>query len=205
MDELIEKTMAALKQRGFKTEYAPDASACRELVLKMVPAQATVGVPGSATVRAVGLVEALAAAGHTVYDHWRIGLDLQETFKLRKAQLLSDVLITSVNALAATGELVSMDGIGNRVAAMIFGPGKVIIIAGRNKIAADLAAARRRVVNLAAPRRSQEMKLNNPCASLGECTDCNAPTRICRAEVILHRAPSLTPTTVVIVDEELGN
>jgi len=205
MEELVEKAVTALKKRGFKVEYAKDLAECRELVLKQVPPAAVVGIPGSASVRAAGIVAALVEKGHTVHDHWKEGLNPVEVMKARKAQLTSDVLITSVNAIAATGELVSMDGIGNRVAAMIFGPGKVIIVAGKNKIAPDLEAARARVRDVAAARRSQEMNLKNPCVEKGECTDCSAPTRICRAEVILHRPPSLTQITVVVVDAELGN
>ena len=163
------------------------------------------GVPGSASVRATGVVEALQSAGHEVYDHWTPGLDPPSALRLRKLQLTCGVLLTSVNAVTAAGELVNMDGIGNRVAASIFGPGQVIFVIGRNKITADLEAARDRVRRIAAPRRARELGIKVPCAESGVCTDCNLPARICRAEVILHRAPSLTPTTVIIVDEELGN
>lgn len=205
MDEIIEKTMTALKKHGFRAEFVKDRAAAKEMMLTLIPAGAKVGVPGSASVRATGIVEALREKGHELYDHWAPGLSPADGLKLRKQQLLCDVLLTSTNALTASGELVNMDGIGNRAGAMIFGPGKVIIVAGKNKIVPDLAAGRDRIKTIAAPRRAKELNLNTPCAKDGVCNDCNTPIRICRAEVILHRAPTLTPIIVIIVDEELGN
>jgi hypothetical protein len=205
MDPVIEKTIAALKKHSFNAVYAKDRDEARDLILKMVPPGARVGVPGSASVRATGVVEALLEKKHEVYDHWKQGLAPVETMKIRKQQLTCDVLLTSVNGLAMTGELVSMDGFGNRVAPMIFGPAKVIIVAGKNKIAPDLDAARERIRKIAAPKRARELTMKTPCAETNDCTDCNTPLRICRAEVILHRQPSMTPITVIVVDEELGN
>jgi hypothetical protein len=98
-----------------------------------------------------------------------------------------------------------MDGIGNRVAATIFGPGRVVIVAGRNKIVPTLSAGRKRIMNIAAPKRARELEIKTPCAQTGVCSNCDVPDRICRVEVILHRAPSLTPIAVIVVDEDLGN
>ena len=203
--EKIAKTIEALNRHGFEARYVKDRDECRRLLLALIPPSASVGVPGSASVRATGIVDALRERGQPVYDHWAPGLSKEETLELRRKQLLCDVLITSANAISATGELVNMDGIGNRIAASAFGPGRVIIVAGRNKIAANLAAARRRIRRIAAPRRARELNMKTPCARTGKCTDCNVPDRICRAEIIMHRAPGLTPTAVLIVDEELGN
>lgn len=205
MDEVIEKTMSALKKHGFNPVYAADRAECREQILKMVPGNAKVAAPGSASVRATGVVEALVERGHEVFDHWKEGLTPLETMQVRKQQVTADVVITSANAVSMTGELVNMDGVGNRVAPTIYGPGKVIIVAGKNKIAPDLEAARARVRNVAAPKRAKELNMKTPCAETGACTDCNTPMRICRAEVILHRQPSLTQVTVIIVGEDLGN
>jgi hypothetical protein len=203
--EKIAKTIDALNQHGFEASYVPDRDECRRLLLALIPPSASVGVPGSATVRATGIVECLRERGQPVYDHWVAGMSKEEALETRRKQLLCDVLLCSANAVSATGEIVNMDGIGNRIAASAFGPGRVIIVAGRNKIAANLAAARRRIHRVAAPRRTRELKMKTPCARTGKCADCNVPDRICRAEIIMHRAPSLTPTAVLIVDEELGN
>lgn len=203
--EKIERAIDALNRHGFEASYVKDRDECRRLLLDLIPPSASVGVPGSATVRATGIVPALREREQPVYDHWVQELSKEDSLAIRRKQLLSDVLLTSANAISATGEIVNMDGIGNRIAASAFGPGRVIIIAGRNKIVASLAAARRRVHSIAAPRRAKELKMKTPCAKTGKCADCNVPDRICRAEIIMHRAPSLTPTAVLIVDEELGN
>ncbi len=205
MDELVGKAIESLKKHGFKAEHAKDLDECRELVMKQVPSGACVGIPGSSSVRAAGLVEALKAAGHEVLDHWDESLSPVEVMKMRKDQLTCDVLITSANAVSAKGELVNMDGFGNRVAPTISGPSKVVLVVGKNKIVADLDAARERIRKVAAPIRAKELNLKLPCVEKGECTDCASPMRICRIEVILHRPSMFTPTTVIVVDEELGN
>jgi len=204
MDEVIEKTMNALKKHMFNPVYVKDKEEAKQKVLEMVPKGATVGIPGSSSVRATGVVEELEK-DHELFDHWKEGLSMPEQMQARKKQLTCDVLLTSANAVSMTGELVNMDGFGNRVAPMLYGPAKVIIVAGKNKIAEDLDAARERIKKVAAPKRAKELNVKVPCAEKGECTDCNVPMRICRAETIIHRQPSMTPTTVIIVDEELGN
>jgi len=203
--EKIAKTIEALNRHGFEASYVADRVECRRLLLALIPPTASVGVPGSASVRATGIVAALREREQPVYDHWVEGLSREESLEIRRKQLLCDVLITSANAVSATGEIVNMDGIGNRVAATAFGPGRVILVVGRNKIVADLSAARRRIHRTAAPRRAKELKMKTPCAKTGKCSNCNVPDRICRAEIIMHRAPSLTPTAVLIVDQDLGN
>ncbi len=200
MEEKLEKAVSGFKKHFFNAVYAADGKEALERVLELVPEGASVAVPGSATVREIGVVEALEDRGHQVFDHWK---DKDPT--VRKKQLGADVLVTSANAAAMTGEIVNMDGIGNRVAPTIFGPAQVIFVIGKNKLAEDLDQARSRVKEVAAPKRAKELGMKTPCAETGECNDCNTPLRICRAEVIIHRPPSLTKTAVVIVDEELGN
>ncbi len=205
MEEVIQKTMDNLKKHGFKAEYAKDKAEALEIALKEIPKKGSVSLPGSASARAIGVVEALKERGNEVLDHWDEGLSPGEVMMVRKKQITADAVVTSANAVSMTGEIVNMDGFGNRVSPTIFGPGKVVFIVGRNKIAPDLEAARERIKKVAAPIRAKELDAKTPCAETGKCTDCNSPVRICRAEVILHRRPVLTQTTVIIVDEELGN
>jgi hypothetical protein len=139
-----------------------------------------------------------------VHDHWQQGLSREEDLEIRRNQVLSACFLCSVNALSVSGELVNVDGIGNRTNGMAFGPEKVVIIAGMNKVALDLEAALRRVKEVAAPMRAKSLSMETPCAETGICNDCNAPQRICRITTILHRKPMLTDVSVVLINEELG-
>ena len=204
MEERIKKTIESLRAHAFPVEYVAGKKEAAELVLKYIPADAAVGVGGSLTIRDLGLIEALTKRGHTVYDHSAEGLAPQEALATRIKQMTCDCFLCSVNAIARTGELVSIDGVGNRINAMNFGPKKVIIVAGINKIADDLPKALERVRNVAAPQNARRLGLVLPCAKTGRCEDCNSPQRICRSILIMERRPLLTDITIVLVHEELG-
>ena len=204
MDETIKKTIESLRAHAFPVEYVAGRKEAVELVLQYISADAAVGVGGSLTIRDLGLIEALTKRGNTVYDHSAEGLAPQEALATRIKQMTCDCFLCSVNAIARTGELVSIDGVGNRINAMNFGPKKVIIVAGINKIAEDLPRAIERVRNVAAPQNARRLGLALPCAKTGRCEDCNSPQRICRSILIMERRPLLTDITIVLVNEELG-
>lgn len=204
MDETIKKTIENLRAHAFPVEYVAGRKEAAELVLQYIPADAAVGVGGSVTIRELGLIEALIKRGNTVYDHSAEGLSPQEALATRIKQMTCGCFLCSVNAIARTGELVNIDGVGNRINAMNFGPKKVIIVAGINKIAEDLPHALERAHNVAAPQNARRLGLALPCAKTGRCEDCNSPQRICRSILIMERRPLLTDITVVLVHEELG-
>jgi L-lactate utilization protein LutB len=203
-EKMAERTVDALKRHGFEAFYAKDANEARAMALEIISQYGTIGVGGSNTVRALGLVDDLKQMGKTVYDHWIKGLSKEEELDIRLAQGRSDCFVTSANAISETGEIVNVDGIGNRVAAMTFGPKRVIVIAGMNKVRPDLDSALKRVKEVAGPMRARSLNMKTPCAETGVCNDCNSPQRICRITTILHRRPSLTQVTVILVGEELG-
>lgn len=118
--------------------------------------------------------------------------------------MASDLFLSSANAVTLNGELVNIDGIGNRVNSTTFGPGKVILVAGYNKIVEDVQEGIKRIKNVAAPLNARRLNIDVPCAKVGKCVDCNSPNRICRVLVILERKPSLTDIFVILVGEELG-
>lgn len=183
-----------------------DKKAAREKMLGMIKDGATVGVGGSSTVRDTGILASLDERGtHQVFDHWEPELNIVEQLKVRKAQLTCDVFLTGANAIPKTGQIVNREGIGNRTNAMTFGPGKVIIVAGKNKICPDVEGAFERIRTIAAPKRNVEYNTQNPCVKAGKCVDCNSPTRICRITVVLERKPVFTDITVLIVGEDMGN
>ena len=109
-----------------------------------------------------------------------------------------------MNAITMNGELVNIDGAGNRVNSTTFGPGKVIIVAGYNKIVEDVQEAVKRIKNVAAPINARRLNIDVPCAKLGKCVDCDSPNRICRVVMIHERRPSFTDMLIILVGEELG-
>jgi L-lactate utilization protein LutB len=203
-DTVVEKTLSSLKKNGFKTKEVDNREEALRWLLSTISPDIEVGVGGSVTLREIGVVKALEERGNLVYQHWRKGLSSQEREEIRKKQLTSDVFLTSSNAVTEDGELVNVDGGGNRVAAMIYGPGQVIVVVGINKITGDLEEALNRVMNVAAPMNCKRLGRKTPCAKTGRCEDCDVPDRICNITTIMERSPSITEVIVLVVREPLG-
>ena len=193
-----------MKKRGFDAYFAPDARNASTLALDLAADCETFGFGGSSTTRALGIVEALKKSGKTLYDHWMPGLTSAEDMEIRLAQGRCDCFFCSANAVAETGEIVNVDGIGNRTAAMTFGPGMVIIIAGMNKVVPDLDSALERIREKAAPMRAKSLETKTPCTETGICSDCMSPQRICNITTILHYKPMLTRVAVILVNQAMG-
>ena len=203
-NKLGEACTANLKKHGFDAYLVENAEAARSLILKLGSGYESFGFGGSDTTARLGLAEALSGAGKAVYDHNAPGLENDRRLEARRMQLRCDCFLCSANALSVTGEIVNVDGVGNRTSAMAFGPKKVIVVAGMNKVTADLDSALERVRGVAAPMRARSLGVDTPCAATGLCNDCNAPMRICNITTILHRRPLMTEVSVVLVKEELG-
>lgn len=199
-----EKVAEALKRNGFKAVFCKGRAEAAEEILRLVPEPGTVGLGGSRTVAELGVVDILRERGNTILDHSAPGLKNEERIQVRRSQLTCDVFLTGTNAVTMEGQLVNTDGNGNRVAAMIFGPGRVIVVAGINKVVRDLAGAEDRIRRVAAPMNNRRLNLPNPCVKTGVCMDCQGPTRICNVTTILNRRPGSTEMHVIIVGEELG-
>jgi L-lactate utilization protein LutB len=203
METIIQRTLEALENNGFTVEYTANIVQATEAILNMIPTTALVGVGGSITVRELGLVQALHARGNPVAQHWG-DYSPDERMKIRRQQLTADIFLTSSNAITEKGQLVNVDGAGQRVAAMIFGPKKVIVVAGINKVVMDLNAAIDRINNVAAPINAKRLNRKTPCATTGICSDCESTERICNIMTIIEKKPLLTDFTVVLVGEALG-
>lgn len=203
IDEKVSTTLKALENHSFKALYAENRDKARERIIELAEGCKSIGVGGTATVRATGVVDAFREQGLEVFDHWATDKPA-ESIAARKAQMTADLFITGSNAVTMTGELINREGVGNRTNAMTFGPGKVIVVAGINKIVPDIHAGLERIKKIAAPGRAKQLGLKTPCVEEGECADCNTPQRICRVTVIHERRPVLTDVTVIIIGEELG-
>ena len=202
--KLGNRCVKALKKHEFNARYVSSIEDAKKSILKSVSKYETFGFGGSSSIRALGLIEELRSKGKTVYDHWEKGLGKRKDLELRLLQGRCDCFMCSANAISATGEIINVDGVGNRTSAMAFGPKKVIIVAGMNKVTPDLDSALRRVTEIAAPMRAKSLSMETPCAETGICNDCNVPQRICRITAILHRKPMMTDVSVILINQALG-
>jgi hypothetical protein len=204
IEEKAKKAVEKLVAHDFKAVYVKDQKEASKEILKHVTPPQRIGVGGSVTIRGMGILERLEAQGNVILNHWKPGLPQEEVLKIRKAQMTSDLFLCSSNAITLNGELINIDGVGNRVNASVFGPGKVIMVVGYNKIVEDVQEAIKRIKNVSSPLNARRLNIDVPCAKIGRCVDCNSPNRICRAVVIHERRPTLTDMLVIIVGEELG-
>lgn len=187
---------ANLEKRGFTVSVFPDRGGAAQRIADALHGE-TVGFGGSITVQDMGLYEKLEA-NNTVLWHWK-----DPKNRARSAEFTA--YVTSVNALSETGEMVNIDGSGNRLAASLFGPKKVFFVIGRNKLAPDLPAAVARARNIASPVNAKRLGRKTPCAETGKCHDCASPERICGALCVYMRPMSgASHTEVVLIDEDLG-
>jgi len=203
-DQWAEKCLKNLRKHGFDSYFFETADEANKFILEMVSGYETFGLGGSDTIREIGILEQLKSKGKTFYNHWIEGLSNDQILDIRLQQGRCDCFLCSANALSVTGEIVNVDGIGNRTSAMTFGPKRVLIIAGMNKVTPDLESALKRVQEIAAPMRAKSLGMETPCAETGICSDCDAPQRICRVTTILHRKPMLTDISVILVNQKLG-
>jgi hypothetical protein len=196
----------ALRKNRFEAAFYADREQAIEHILDLVPKGSVVGFGDALTLKEIALHKALEEHGcelvnpPSVQDH----LAAEEKRKLRIGCFTCDVYFSSANAITLDGKLVNIDGIGNRVAPTIFGPPRVIFVAGANKLVADLEAALRRVKQEAAPIHAWRDGYEVPCGQTGVCNDCRSPKRMCRVTVILEGPTKQTETHVVLIGEDLG-
>ena len=195
----IDETIKNLKARGFDACYFDKSQDAVSYLTSSLKGE-TIGFGGSMTLEALNLFK-LLSENNSVFSHWS-----QEPIDARKKSSEAEVYITSANAVAQTGEIINIDGTGNRVASTLFGKKKVYIIVGVNKIAEDYDKALWRARNVASPLNARRLNKNTPCVK-GElrCYDCKSPERICRALVVLwNKMSGMEKLEVVIINEQLG-
>ena len=192
--ETVKKNLEA---RGFSVSTFSTAAEAAAYLDSAIDGT-TVGIGGSMTVQQMGLHEKLAAHNE-VHWHWTDGPEA------RAKDAHADVYITSANGLTENGEVINIDGAGNRVASTLYGHKRVYFIIGRNKLAPTYDEALWRARNIAAPKNAQRLGKKTPCAVKGDrCYDCKSPDRICRGLVVLWGPSMGVETEIVLVDEDLG-
>ncbi|MGD8978714.1 MAG: lactate utilization protein [candidate division WOR-3 bacterium] len=203
-EKMLQDVVQALRKRDFETAYFADIEQTNNELLSVIPAKASVGIGGSVTIRELGIIDKLEKRGNKVVHHWKKDIPKEKNREVRKAEGIADYYLSSANALTKDGDIINIDGIGNRVAHMIYGPDNVIIIAGYNKIVTDIDEGILRSREVAAVINAHRLGLKTPCAPTGKCVDCNAPTRICRVTTIIQYRPWQTNIRVMLVNEHLG-
>jgi len=204
----LEKVQKALEKNNFEVYLVPDPAGAKKMVLETIlPAlnAKTVSWGGSQTFVASGLYDALKSGPMPApLDTYDRGITREELMERRRQALLTDLFICGTNAITESGVLVNLDMIGNRVGALIFGPKHVVVLAGRNKIVQDLAAAMARIKAFASPANSMRLDMKNPCVETGMCQDCKSPTRICNVWTVTEKSFPKARIKVVLIDQEAG-
>ncbi len=185
------------ENHGFKTSFFDTKEAAADYLSLGISGK-KVAMGGSMTSQEMGLYEKLSKTNEVLW-HWKKP-GRETLLEARNAQ----VYIASANGVSQTGELVNIDGTGNRVAQTLFGPEKVYFVVGSNKICQDLMSAMERAKKVAAPKNAARLQVNTPCAKTGICVDCNSPARVCHSTVIIERPSNGMEVEVVFIDEELG-
>ena len=194
----------ALEKRNMTAYYCEDMDSCREKVLELVPAGSVISWGGSMSIHECGVPQALKDRGDCeVLDRSKyITPEEQQEFAVKTFQ--SDYYLMSTNAITLDGELVNIDGYGNRVASLIYGPKHVIVITGMNKVVPDVMQGFDRVRNIASPPNTIRLNKNTPCSKTGKCGNCMSPDCICNQIVVTRRSRDKERIIVILVNENLG-
>lgn len=202
--QLGERLVKKLEQRHYEAYYCPTAQEAVEKALSIIEENSTITWGGSMTIRDAGLIKALYEAGkYNLLDRETL-TDRAEIMEMYRQAFYADVYLTSANAMSEEGEIVNIDGNGNRVAAITFGPKKVIFMIGLNKVCGTLEAAITRARSTAAPINAARFDINTPCHTDGCCHDCHSPQCICNYIHVMRNSYPALRHTVILIGEEAG-
>ncbi len=201
-EKQAETIIKHLQKRGMEGYYYADSKSAVQKALSLIPEGSTVTWGGSESIKECGLVEALKDAPVTIWDRKDVKPEDMKAFYLKAFS--ANVYLMSSNAITLDGQLVNIDGTGNRIAALTYGPDRVILIVGMNKVCPDLESAITRVHNVAAPPNCMRLNIENPCTKDGICHNCLSPTKICNMLHVMHFNRFPGRIQVVLVGEQLG-
>ena len=197
----MEQIKRALERRGFAVTCHASAAEARAYLLQALEGVNSVGIGGSVSVQQLDIVDTLLSRGTTVHWHW---LPSDGGEDPRRLALFADAYLCAPNAVTEDGKLLFIDGSGNRVAAVCYGPKKVYLICGANKLSGNDEEALRRVREQAAAPNARRLGVKTPCSVTDKCSDCLYSGRLCRVVLTLERCPGSHPVEILLVDETLG-
>jgi L-lactate utilization protein LutB len=205
-EKRAEKTIQNLEKNNIKGYFVQEEAEALDRIREILNKGDVVSVGGSMTLFEIGAIELLRNGDYEFLDRYAEGLEKNgpEIKEIYQKTFMADAYLTSTNAITEEGELYNIDGFGNRVAAMIYGPRKVIVVAGINKIVRNLEEAIHRCESIASPANNVRLNLTNPCVKTGHCSDCTSPGRICNAYTVIKRQMKPDRMHVIIVNKELG-
>ena len=193
----------ALESRGYEAYFCPDRNAAREKTLELIEKGSSVSCGGSRTLVDCGIIKALSEGDYTVVDR-NNAKTAEEKDNILRAALTVDTYLSSVNAMTEDGIMINIDGNGNRIAAIAYGPKNVILDVGMNKICHDTKEAHKRAKHFAAPANAIRLSTDTPCAKTGICHDCKSPACICCQTVEMRFCREKGRIKVLLVGEPLG-
>lgn len=203
-EKMAAKVIKELEERHFEAYYAKTKEEALERAISLIDKKETISWGGSFSIAEIGLLEKIKKENYNVIDR-DVAKTPEERAAIARTALLCDTYLTSTNAMTEKGELVNMDGNGNRVAAMIYGPKKVIMIVGVNKIVHSLEDAISRTRHIAAPINTQRFpNKKTPCIVTGECGDCKSLDSICSFLSVIRLSNPPKRIKIIIVGENLG-
>ncbi|SHI58464.1 lactate utilization protein [Parasporobacterium paucivorans] len=189
--------------RGMEGHYCENSSEALSLIKELIPADSSVATGGSDTLAQTGIMKYIQSGPFTFYDRKKAATE-KESMEIYAKTVCADYFLMSTNAITFDGELVNIDGTGNRVACLITGPKNVIIVAGMNKAAANVEEAISRAKNMAAPANAIRLNRTTPCTSYGKCLNCLQDDCICCHTVVTRKSRINNRIKVILVGEELG-
>lgn len=204
----LQNVKKSLEKNNFDAYLVNSSSEAKDLVLQvLIPqlAPKVISWGGSMTLGTTGLMPVLTSDSRfTIINPYEVGISPEESYERRRQSLLADLFLAGSNALTEDGKLVNLDGVGNRIGGIHFGPKNAVVFVGRNKLVADVESAMVRVKNIAAPINAMRLDRKTPCVTTSFCQDCSSPERICSFWSITEKSSPKHRIKVIIINEDLG-
>lgn len=204
LKQKIERTIKALEKNNMKGHFVETVHELHKLLEDLLVEGSTIGLGGSMTLFETKTIDFIRDGNYDLLDRYADGLNAEDIKRIYRESFFANTYLMSTNAITEAGELYNVDGRGNRVAALIYGPDQVIVIAGVNKIVRDLDEAISRNESTAAPANTKRLNLNNPCKEVGYCVDCKSDTRICNNYTFIKRSLVKDRIHVILLNENFG-
>ena len=204
LEKRARRCIRNLEKNRMHGYFLEDESGLPALLTELIQPDSTVAVGGSMTLFEAGVIDFLRTGPFHFLDRYAEGLAPADLQKLHRRVFSADCFLVSTNAITEAGELFNVDGTGNRVAAMIYGPDQVIVIAGINKLVKNMAEAEIRLRETAAPANTRRLNLDTPCRESGYCMDCASPDRICNNYVTIKKQAFDQRMHIVLINKNFG-